>query len=76
MPGGYLQLAAYGAQDLFLTGNPTLTYFVSVYKRHTPFAIESVRQLFTGNPNFGKKVHCRIHPIASLINRVFLEVKH
>ena len=55
MPGGYLQLAAYGAQDLFLTGNPTLTYFVSVYKRHTPFAIESVRQLFTGNPNFGKK---------------------
>ena len=75
MPGGYLQLAAHGAQDLYLTGNPTLTYFVSVYKRHTNFAIESVQQLFHGDTDFGKKVRCHIQPIASLINQIFLDIK-
>lgn len=75
MPGGYLQLAAQGAQDLYLTGNPTLTYFVSVYKRHTNFAIESIQQLFHGEVNFGKKTKCHIQPIASLINQIFLDIK-
>lgn len=75
MPRGYIQLAAYGAQDLYLTGNPTLTYFVSVYKRHTNFAIESVQQMFTGNADFGKKVTCHIQSIASLINEIFLDIR-
>ena len=55
MGGGFLQLAAYGAQDIYLTGNPQMT-FVAVYKRHTNFAIENVRQYFTGNTDFGKKL--------------------
>lgn len=75
MPGGYLQLAAQGAQDLYLTGNPTLTYFVAVYKRHTNFAIESIQQLFNGEVDFGKKTKCHIQPIASLINQIFLDIK-
>ena len=44
MPGGLLQLAAYGAQDLFLTGNPQMSFFLAAYKRHTNFAIESINQ--------------------------------
>lgn len=75
MPSGYLQLAAQGAQDLYLTGNPTLTYFVAVYKRHTNFAIESIRLLFEGEVDFGKKTKCHIQPIASLINQIFLDIK-
>lgn len=75
MPGGYLQLAALGAQDLYLTGNPTLTYFVSVYKRHTNFAIESIQQMFIGEVDFGKKTKCHILPIASLVNQIFLDIK-
>ena len=55
MGGGFLQLAAYGAQDVNLTGNPQMTFFVAVYKRHTNFAIENVRQYFTGETDFGKK---------------------
>ena len=48
MPGGLLQLSAYGPQNVYLTGNPQITFFVGVYKRHTNFAIESIQQLFHG----------------------------
>ena len=56
MTGGLLQLAAYGPQDLYLTGNPQITFFIAVYKRHTNFAIEQMRQYFHGNINFGNKL--------------------
>ena len=75
MPSGYIQLSAYGAQDLFISGNPQTTFFISVYKRHTNFAIESVQQMFTGHTTFGKKVYCKIQPIGSLINQIFLDLK-
>ena len=48
MGGGLLQLVAYGAQDVYLTGNPQITFFKVVYRRHTNFAIESIRQVFNG----------------------------
>ena len=51
--GGLIQLAAYGNQDVFLTGNPQITFWKMVFKRHTHFAIESIEQPFTGNPTFG-----------------------
>jgi hypothetical protein len=53
MGGGLMQLVAYGAQDIYLTGNPQITYFKVVYRRHTNFAIESIEQPFTGNTGFG-----------------------
>ena len=56
MTGGLLQLAAYGAQDIYLTGNPQITFFTAVYRRYTNFAIQSVSQFFTGNADFGQKV--------------------
>ena len=46
MGGGLIQLVAYGAQDIFLTGNPQITFFKVVYRRHTNFSIESVKQTF------------------------------
>ena len=48
--GALMQLVAYGVQDLYLTGNnPQMTYFKSVFRRHTNFSIESIKQIFTGN---------------------------
>ena len=44
MGGGLLQLVAYGAQDIYLTGNPQITFFKTVFRRHTNFAIQSVQQ--------------------------------
>lgn len=44
MGGGLMQLVAYGAQDIYLTGNPQITFFKVVYRRHTNFSIESIQQ--------------------------------
>ena len=44
MGGGLMQLVAYGAQDVYLTGNPQITFFKVVYRRHTNFSMESIKQ--------------------------------
>jgi len=75
MPGGILQLAATGAQDVFLTGNPQITYFIAVYKRYTNFAIECVQQLFIGNADFGKKVYCKLDRVGDLMSETYLHVR-
>ena len=49
MGGGLMQLVAYGAQDVYLTGNPQITFFKVVYRRHTNFSMESIQQTLNGN---------------------------
>ena len=39
--GTYTQLSSRGAEDIYLTGNPQITYFKSVYKKHTNFAMDT-----------------------------------
>jgi len=75
MSGGLMQLVAYGAQDIYLTGNPQITYFKVVYRRHTNFAMESIEQTFMGNPDFGKKVQALISRNGDLIHKVYLQVE-
>lgn len=72
MPGAVLQLSAYGPQDKYLTGNPQITYFVSVYKRYTNFSTQFIELLFNGQIDFGKKVYCDIDRIGDLINELLL----
>lgn len=72
--GGLLQLVAYGAQDVYLTANPSITFFKVVYRRHTNFAVESIQQFFTGNTNFNKKSTCEISRNGDLITQTLLEV--
>ena len=74
MSGGLMQLVAYGAQDVYLTGNPQITFFKVVYRRYTNFAVESIEQYFTGTANFGRKVACEIARNGDLITQVFLKV--
>jgi len=69
-----MQLVAYGAQDIYLTGNPQITFFKVVYRRHTNFSMESIEQTFNGQADFGKKVTCTISRNGDLINRVYLQV--
>ena len=75
MGGGLMQLVAYGAQDIYLTGNPQITFFKIVYRRHTNFAIESIEQTFNGNADFGKKVTCSISRNGDLITRMYLRIE-
>jgi len=68
-----MQLVAYGAQDIYLTGNPMITYFKVVYRRHTNFAMESIQQTFNGNANFNSRVTALISRNGDLVSGVTLE---
>lgn len=72
--GGLLQLVATGKQDLFLTGNPQMTFFKMVYRRHTNFATEAQAMYFDGTPNFGQRITCLIPRRGDLLGRVYLDV--
>lgn len=72
--GGLLQLIATGKQDAFLTGNPQISFFKMVYRRHTNFSIEAQPMHFDGTPNFGQRVTCLIPRRGDLLGRVYLEV--
>ncbi|KAL4852912.1 Major capsid protein [Chlorella vulgaris] len=75
MGGGLMQLVAYGAQDIYLTGNPQITFFKVVYRRHTNFAVESIAQTFNGTPGYyPKQVSCTISRNGDLITDCFLEI--
>ena len=70
-----MQLVAYGAQDIYLTGNPQITFFKVVYRRYTNFAVEAIEQVFNGNPTFGQKVTATVSRNGDLINCVYLQVQ-
>ena len=72
--GGLMQLVAYGAQDIYLTGNPQITFFKVVYRRHTNFAMENIQQTFSGNPEFGKRGTVTVARNGDLINSAYLQV--
>lgn len=72
--GGLLQLVAMGKQDIFLTGNPQISWFKMVYRRYTNFAIESQAMFFDGDPDFGKRLSCLVPRRGDLLGPVMLEV--
>jgi len=74
MGGGLMQLVAYGAQDVYLTGNPQITFFKVTYRRHTNFAMESIEQTFNGQADFGRRVTCTISRNGDLAYRTYLQV--
>ena len=75
MGGGLMQLVAYGAQDIYLTGNPQITFFKVVYRRHTNFAVEAIQQTFNGNADYGRTVNCSINRNGDLITKMYLVVE-
>jgi hypothetical protein len=74
MTGGLMQLVAYGAQDIYLTGNPMITYFKVVYRRHTNFAMESIEQTFNGTVGFGNRVTALISRNGDLVSGLTLQI--
>ena len=74
MGGALMQLVAYGAQDVFLTGTPEITFWKVSYRRHTNFAIESIEQTFSGQADFGRRVTCTISRNGDLAYRTYLQV--
>ena len=69
-----MQLVAYGAQDIYLTGNPQITFFKVVYRRHTNFSMEAIEQTLNGTVSLGNKVSCTVSRNGDLVHRVYLQV--
>lgn len=75
MGGGLLQLVAYGAQDAYLSGNPQITFWRGLYKRHTNFAMEPFRVNLTGQAAWGTKHSAILPRHADLVSHAYLEVE-
>ena len=74
MGGGLMQLVAYGSQDVYLTGNPQITFFKVVYRRHTNFSIEPIQQVFNGIANWGHTVSATISRNGDLLYRTYITI--
>jgi hypothetical protein len=69
-----MQLVAYGAQDVYLTGNPQITFWKVTYRRYTNFAMEAIEQTFNGQADFGRRVTCTISRNGDLAHTTILQV--
>ena len=74
MGGGLMQLVAYGAQDFYLTGNPQITFFKVVYRRHTNFATESIEQTFNGTAVWGSRAVVNLQRSGDLVTKMYLRL--
>ena len=75
MGGGLMQLVAYGAQDIYLTGNPQITFFKVVYRRHTNFSMEAIEQTWNGGSSADGRCTATISRNGDLVYRMYLEVQ-
>ena len=72
MSGAVTELVAIGVQDTYLTGNPQMSFFRQAYKRHTNFALESVRQIFKGQPAPNGMSSVTLKRAGDLVNGMYL----
>ena len=68
-----MQLVAYGAQDIYLTGNPQITFFKVVYRRHTNFSMEAISQTFNGSIGDGARQTVTISRNGDLVHRMYFQ---
>jgi hypothetical protein len=74
MGGGLMQLVAYGAQDIYLTGNPQITFFKVVYRRHTNFSMEAIQQTWNGSSTTDGRCTATISRNGDLVHKMYLEL--
>ena len=75
MAGGLMQLVAYGAQDVYLTGQPKVTFFQAVYKRHTNFAMENIQQTVNGTATNSGRVSVTIARNGDLVGNMYVALQ-
>ena len=73
MGGGLMQLVAYGAQDIYLTGNPQITFFKVVYRRHTNFSMEEIRQTASGTEELSGEATYTISRNGDLVHKMYVQ---
>ena len=75
MAGGLMQLVAYGAQDVYLTGNPEVTFYQAKYKRHTNFAMENIEQTVNGTAANSGRVSVTVARNGDLVGDMYIELE-
>ena len=75
MPYGILQLLYVGEQNIYITENPNITFFKTVYKRHTMFAIDTVQEYFNGKVAFGQTIRCKLSKSGDLLSKMGIYIK-
>ena len=77
MGGGLMQLVAYGAQDIYLTGNPQITFFKVVYRRHTNFSMDFITLIPERDEGLladaNSKLTFKIKRHADLVSNIYFE---
>lgn len=74
MTGGILQLVTYGIEDIFIIGKPQITFFKTVYRRHTNFSRDEVDLFFNNKVDFGRESRCKIKRFGDLLHRLFIVI--
>lgn len=75
MPGGEVQLVAYGEENMYLNEQPQVTFFKVVYRRYTNFSTETIQTNFLYQANFGKKISCELSKLGDLVHKMWLIVE-
>lgn len=75
MTGGLLQIVARGAEDIYLSSDPNITFFKMVYRRHTNFSKDELDLNFNNKLTFGKDGYCKLSHYGDLVHRLVLSVK-
>ena len=75
MGGGTIQLATFGIEDLYLTNNPQITFFKTVYRQYTNFSIQSIESTFFDKPGFGDIGQLKINKVGDLLTKMYLLIK-
>ena len=73
--GGLIQLVSIGAQDVYLVGNPQITFFKVTYQRHTNFARECIEQTIQGSQGFGQRLTVTISRSGDLVGPMHIEIE-
>jgi hypothetical protein len=74
MGGGLLQLVAVGIQDIYIIGNPQITFFKTIYKRYTNFSLESIQQSIDGRTDFGQYIQVTIDRKGDLVKDILFDI--
>jgi hypothetical protein len=74
MTGSLIQIAAYGIHDIYLIGNPQITFFKTVYMRHTNFSMEYLEEQLLGVHNFGGNLSCNLSKAGDLLYKLYLKI--
>tara|TARA_Y100000590_G_scaffold429374_1_gene541885 strand:+ start:462 stop:1700 length:1239 start_codon:yes stop_codon:yes gene_type:complete len=75
MTGGLIQLVIQGTENMYLTGNPKMSYFKCVYRRHTNFSTEYIEEVFDKTADFGKTTHTKLARAGDLIRNIYIKIE-